>query len=337
MAGTERRRQQPVARHRIEDARLRQHHDQDDRGQAGERAEDHRDRQPLQLGMRLQCSGDRCCVIQLRIFEHAREHAGHQHVQDRADDETGENAERHVALRILRFLRRRGDRVEADVGEEDDAGGADDAAPAELAPHARVLRNERLPVVGGDVERTEADHQHHDADLDRDHDRVRQRRLADAEHEDDGDYGDDEYRRQVEHRAGGEETLLERVVDRRATERWWDEVDPQGVEELDQVARPADGNSGGREQIFEHQVPADEPRHAFAERRVRVRVGAAGDGNHGGELGVAQPGEDAADAGDNERQHNCRSGVLGGGEAGEHEDAGADDAADADRGQRHRS
>ena len=29
-----------------------------------------------------------------------------------------------------------------------------------------------------------------------------------------------------------------------------------------------------------------------------------------------------------------RAGVLGGGEAGEHEDAGADDAADADRGQR---
>ena len=63
------------------------------------------------------------------------------------------------------------------------------------------------PVVGGDVERAEADHQHDDADLDGDDDRVDQRRLADAEHEDGSDHGDDEHRRQVEHRAGGEEAL----------------------------------------------------------------------------------------------------------------------------------
>ena len=75
----------------------------------------------------------------------------------------------------------------------------------------------------------------------------------------------------------------------------------------------------------------------FAERRVRVRVGAAGDRDHRGELGVAQAGEDAADAGDDERQDDRGAGVLGGGEAGEHEDAGADDAADADRGQRDRA
>ena len=209
--------------------------------------------------------------------------------------------------------------------------GADDAAPAVLAPDARVLGNERMPVVGGDEERAEADHQHDDADLDGDDDRVGERGLPDAEHQDHRHHGYDEDCRQIEHRAGGEEAALDRVVDRRATERRRYEIDVERVEELDQVARPADRNGRGGEQVFEHQVPADEPRNAFAQGRVRVRIGAAGHGNHGGELGVAQSGEDAAEAGDDERQDDRGAGMLGGGQASQHEDAGADDAADADR------
>ena len=40
---------------------------------------------------------------------------------------------RHVALRMLRLLRRGRNGVEADIREEDHARAAEDAAPAELA------------------------------------------------------------------------------------------------------------------------------------------------------------------------------------------------------------
>ena len=67
--------------------------------------------------------------------------------------ERSEDADRHVALRILRFLRRRDHRIEADEGEEDDACRAKDAAPAEcVTPKWPVFgRNERVPVRRVDV------------------------------------------------------------------------------------------------------------------------------------------------------------------------------------------
>ena len=44
-----------------------------------------------------------------------------------------EDADGHVALRVLGLLRGGGDGIEADVGEEDDARRPEHAAPAELA------------------------------------------------------------------------------------------------------------------------------------------------------------------------------------------------------------
>ena len=52
-----------------------------------------------------------------------------------------DNADRHVALRVLGLLRRRADRIEPDVGEEDDRRAGHHAAEAEVFP--------RLPVFGG--------------------------------------------------------------------------------------------------------------------------------------------------------------------------------------------
>ena len=56
-----------------------------------------------------------------------------------------------------------------------------------------------------------------------------------------------------------------------------------------------------------------------------------------GELGVAERGERAAEPGDDEREHQAGAGVLVRREPGQDEDAGADDAADAERGQGHRA
>src|SRR5207249_6869533 len=53
----------------------------------------------------------------------AAEHVGEQDIQNGAKSERSENSDRHVALRIPRFLCGRGNGIKADVSEEDNAGG----------------------------------------------------------------------------------------------------------------------------------------------------------------------------------------------------------------------
>lgn len=78
---------------------------------------------------------------------------------------------------------------------------------------------------------------------------------------------------------------------------------------------------------------ADDPGDQFPHRGVGVGIGAARDGHHGRELRVAQPGEEAGEAGQYEGVGDRRPGVMCGLRAGEHEDAGADGAADAEGGE----
>jgi hypothetical protein len=98
-----------------------------------------------------------------------------------------------------------------------------------------------------------------------------------------------------------------------------------------EVFTPGDSDRGGADRVLEHEVPADDPRDELAHRRVRIGVGAPGDRDHRGELGVAQPGERAADAGDDERHRHPGAGALGDRRRRAHEQSGADDAADAQR------
>ena len=67
------------------------------------------------------------------------------------------------------------------------------------------------------------------------------------------------------------------------------------LDEGDKVAGPADGDGGGGEEVFEDEVPADDPGKELAHGGIGVGVGAAGDGDHGGELRVAEAGEKAAE------------------------------------------
>ena len=62
-------------------------------------------------------------------------------------DQRAEDADRHVALRLLRLLRGGGDGIEADEGEEHHGGAAQDAAQAEIAEAAGVRGDERMPVA----------------------------------------------------------------------------------------------------------------------------------------------------------------------------------------------
>ena len=115
--------------------------------------------------------------------------------------------------------------------------------------------------------------------------------------------------------------------------------------------------------VFQDQVPADDPGDELAHRGIGVGVGAAGDRDHRRQLGIAQRGEaaDNRDQHQRQRQRRARAGtaecrrvmddvireraVQDGGcveflpgdrGADNGEDAGADDCADAESGERPR-
>ena len=63
-----------------------------------------------------------------------------------------------------------------------------------------------------------------------------------------------------------------------------------------EVLRPAVGDGGGGDGVFEDEVPADDPGEHLAQRDIGVGVGGAGHRRHRGEFRVAQGGEDAGHA-----------------------------------------
>ncbi len=123
----------------------------------------------------------------------------------------------------------------------------------------------------------------------------------------------------------------------------------------------ADGHVADR--VFQDEVPADDPRDQLAHGGVGVGVGAAGDGDHGRQFGIAKSGEGANDGHQNQRERQRRAcagaaerrGVMhdvvrkravqngcgiefltGDGRPYDGEDAGANDRADAEPGERPR-
>ena len=132
-------------------------------------------------------------LLELIVRHHAGQDGDDGDVQDRADHQRGDDADRHVALRVLGFLGVRGDGIEADVGEEDDgrpgqhahrlAGGIAlaehrDAEEADAGP--AVGREIARPVFRIDVEGADADDEQHGRHLDADHQGVEAGALLDA-------------------------------------------------------------------------------------------------------------------------------------------------------------
>ena len=68
------------------------------------------------------------------------------------------------------------------------------------------------------------------------------------------------------------------------------------------VGAKADRDYDVADDVFEDQVPADDPGENLAERGVGIGVGAAGDGNHRGQFGVTESGK-AASHGDQEKRN----------------------------------
>ena len=107
------------------------------------------------------------------------------------------------------------------------------------------------------------------------------------------------------------------------------------AQERDDVARPAHRDCNRADGVFENQVPANDPGKEFAQRGVAVSVGAAGHRHQRGELAVAQRRKDRCNAGQHERKHHGRAGVLRGHRARQHKDARADDRPNPQGGEVH--
>ena len=98
------------------------------------------------------------------------------------------------------------------------------------------------------------------------------------------------------------------VPDERRVDPAVRQVDAEGVvEERDDVAGPADADGRRADQVFEDEVPADDPGDELAHRRVRVRVRASGDGDHRRHLGVAEARKRRGDARDDEGERDRRA------------------------------
>ena len=265
--------EQPVMSHGIEHAGLAQHHHQDDRGRAEQRADFDDGRKPHARGRRIDGEGQRIRHIQLPEGRQTRQNQNHGNVKHGANPERTQDANRHVALRVSRFLRGRGDRVKPNVGEEDDPRPSQHSRQAELAEGALVRRQERVPVGAIYIKGADHNEHHDDAKLHHHDQAVEVRGFTDADDEQRRDQDHDESCRQIEVGANhGAVRQHHRLPGTLAQFRGKRQV--QGpLQERNQVARPADGYGGGADRIFQNQVPADDPGQKLSDGDIRIGVG----------------------------------------------------------------
>ena len=179
----------------------------------------------------------------------------------------------------------------------------------------------------------EHDEQHDDRDLGDDDQRVHERRLARAAHQQQRQHQHDEQRRHVHDAADDAAPSTTSALRTASATRRRGSARRSSLSSLFRYSLHAIATVAAP--IAYSRIRSQPMIHAdqLAHRRVGVRVRAARDRDHRRELGVAQPRERAAERGDDEAQRHRRSGVVGRGGRGAHEQAGADDRADAERDQ----
>ena len=151
-------RKQTVARHGHENARLAELEHEQHGGRSSKRAgANQRTRPRFARERRRDCR--RVAKID-GVFLNAGQHDRHQHVEQRADDQTRNDPNRHVALRIFCFLGRRRNGVESDEREKDNR----------RATHytGESVRHKRVPVRRINHERAERNDENHDRCFDDD-------------------------------------------------------------------------------------------------------------------------------------------------------------------------
>ena len=312
--GEERAGKHPVAGHREKHARGRQHQHEEHRGDAGDTGRRNDELRPRQARL-LERIGDAGIDADLLVADHAGEHRHHGDVQHRADHERRNDTNRHIALRVLRFLCVSGHGVEPDVREEDDGGAGDhaDRLPsgvhltkqrvAEEAHARHPERRKRRPVVRVDEERADQNHEQDGGQLHADHGGVEARALLNALHQHNGHDRHDQHCRQVHDTAGLHEVPRSGVVNNGGTAEGGRKVDAEPGQHALEVPGPAVRHGGRSHRVFEHQVPANDPGEQLTQGGVGVGIGRPGDRHHRRELRIAQGREDARHPGEHVREH----------------------------------
>ncbi len=110
-------------------------------------------------------------------------------------------------------------------------------------------------------------------------------------------------------------------------------IDVELLQEAIEIARPARRDRGRTECVLEAKIPADDPRHQFAQRCITVGVGRPRNGNDRGELRIAQPRKCAGKSRQHKAQSDRRTRAQRRSLPGEREDARANDCSNAERDQ----
>ncbi len=84
------------------------------------------------------------------------------------------------------------------------------------------------------------------------------------------------------------------------------QMQPEGIEQVGEVAAPTEGHVDVADAVFHQQCPADDPGEELAEAHVGIGVRAAAHRHPRGELGIAQRREAAGHAAHDEQQHHRR-------------------------------
>ena len=259
------RRQHSVARHHVEDAHLSEQRREHDGRVPGDAADRDDPVERVILGHRAERVEHRRAVGEPVEAHHADGAQRQRDVENAADDQRQDDADRDVALGTLRLFRRNRHRVEPDVRKEHERRAREDAVIAERRERMQVRRTNRVRDRDDEDEHRRRSARTTSAPLtpadsrmpiatssvisERD-DAPRRRRSATCapckvgglrpRRKDDADVG---------------EHVLKVIGERRRGRR-------------------------EREAVLEDQVPADDPRDELAERRVGVGVRAARHRNH---------------------------------------------------------
>ena len=164
---------------------------------------------------------------------------------------------------------RRADRVEAQEGEKDDGRSAQDAGEAELTKLARVLGDVGRVVLHLDVFPAQDDEDQDNRHLQENDDPVEDGAALRAPDEEEAHQDDNDEGRDVDDAAvpgtGGQ---------------GMGQMDPEALEEDNEIAAPADADRRGGHAIFQYQVPADDPGDELAHGRVGIGVGTSRHRDH---------------------------------------------------------
>ncbi len=247
-------------------------------------------------------------VVQQGIpLDQPGEHHHNGYVEQRADDECGDDANRQVTLRAFTFLGRSRDGIESDIGKENDGSASQDSRPAVWCEGMIIRGMYELECKSHEDQNGDDFHQHHDV--------VGPRGLLDATNQDDCQEHHDNERRPVEaEMPTGPVEHVAFQVGKSAGEIGGrnpagNRMDSEPIQQVDQMLREANADGHVADSVFQDQVPSDNPCDEFSHRRVSVGVRAAGNRNHGGKLGVAHRCESAGDGDQDEGEGNRRAGA----------------------------